>query len=123
MNSDHLKKLKKSNRNFMNDVQKYIRDIIKEERIKAKVELLEQITDEYDIDYQELYDSYVKPVEKVVVEEGEESSDSEGEDGDHTLYEKVKLDGEECYLDKDNNRIYDKELNVVGEIKSKKKSP
>jgi len=101
--------------------------------VKYQEDLLLKIATDYDIDYNEMHEKYIKDFKKSLkktskkiqlIEEGSDSEigdiaqNQEELDEHANILEKTKIDGKVCFIEnKEGGIIYDKDVMKIGEVK------
>lgn len=137
-----LKNLKKSEILYNNQLEDYIKQLsisINTEIIKTKEELLKAICDDEDLDFDNLYTKYIKPLKKDkrktnhkvdLILDSDDSDDEESEikknlakqeknNQEKLPLEKHTIKNKLCYIENiEGGNIFDSNVKKIGEVKN-----
>jgi len=132
----NLKALNKLRSTYNKDYDQIIENLQKGyyvDLVKYQEDLLLKIATDYELDYNEMHEKYIKNFKKSLkktskkiqlIEEGSDSETAEIQNNlteleeNINVLEKTKIDGKVCFIEnKEGGTIYDKDVIKIGEVK------
>lgn len=124
-----FKNMSKSLNNFISDYHLFIethRNLLLEDIIKSNEDLLKKISDDYNLDYDELDKKYLKEIKrnsktKNLIEIDDNDSDidlSNAIQKNESVLERKEINGIVCFIDNKMGCIYNKEVIKIGQVEN-----